>query len=62
MNKYIITAEKTHDNGESWETWRLEVTGYHAALRVAKAMHAANTGAVLLRNDKTGRARLIHHP
>tara|TARA_R110000824_G_scaffold150470_1_gene321074 strand:- start:348 stop:530 length:183 start_codon:yes stop_codon:yes gene_type:complete len=59
MNEYIITAEKTRDNGQTWETWRLEVIGYHAALRVAKALDAANTGFVLLRNKKTGRARLI---
>jgi len=59
MKTYTITAEKTSDNGKTWETWRLEVTGYLAALRVAKALAGANTGGILLRDNATGKGRII---
>lgn len=57
MKTYTVTAEKLH-NAE-WKTARVNVRGYRAALNVAKAFYAANLGAVLLRDDTTGRARFV---
>ena len=57
MKRYTVTAERLQDG--QWETLRATVKGYRAALRLAKAMHAAKLGAVLLRSEATGRARFV---
>lgn len=57
MQTYTVTAEKLHKG--KWKTITIDIVGYAAALRVAKALHAAAQGAALLRNATTGHARFV---
>ena len=60
MNTYTITRERYNNTKHTfYTTFKKTVKGYRRALKIAKFQTQAG-GFVLLRNETTGKARLIN--